>query len=209
MKLCIQCDFAHGAYDPVIAPEFHSISKAAVAMNANPLKTLRVSRYQIPPHNLIPNTSIQHHPLLIYHSAFPSFASATSIESHLRQMGVVTPQWRYTMYSTTHFHSSSHEVLAISNGRAKLCFGGEENPQSVEPVVEKGDVIVVAAGVGHRLLEDLEGGFEMVGSYPTGKQWDMCYGREAEREKIEAIRDLKWFDRDPVYGHEGPVLNAS
>ncbi|MCJ1386915.1 hypothetical protein MMC17_010043 [Xylographa soralifera] len=178
-------------------------------MNANPLKTLRVSKYQIPIHNLIPNTSIQHHPLLIYHSAFPPSTSASAIESHLHKIGVVTPQWRFTMYSTTHFHSSSHEVLVISNGKAKLCFGGEENPKNVQPVVEKGDVIVVPAGVGHRLLEDLQGGFEMVGSYPTGKQWDMCYGREEEKEKIEGIRKLEWFDRDPIYGQEGPVLDIS
>ena len=175
-------------------------------MNPNPLKTLRISKYQIPPYNLIPNTSIQHHPLLIYHSVFPSSASATTIESYLRKVGVVTPQWRFTMYSTTHFHSSSHEVLAISNGKAKLCFGGEENPKNVQPVVEKGDVIVIPAGVGHRLLEDIEENFEMVGSYPTGKQWDMCYGKEAEKEKIEDIQDLEWFEQDPIYGQDGPVL---
>ena len=113
------------------------------------------------------------------------------------------------MYSTTHFHSSSHEVLAISNGKAKLCFGGEENPKNVEQVVERGDVIVVPAGVGHRLLEDIEGGFEMVGSYPIGKQWDMCYGKEGEGEKAECIRELKWFERDPIYGEDGPVLDVS
>ncbi|MCJ1286293.1 hypothetical protein MMC26_005638 [Xylographa opegraphella] len=178
-------------------------------MKPNPLKTLRVSKYQIPPYKLLPNTSIQHHPLFIYHSAFPSSASAATIESHLRDIGIVSPQWRFTMYSTTHFHSTSHEVLAISNGKAKLCFGGEENPKNVEAVLEKGDVIVIPAGVGHRLLEDIEGGFEMVGSYPTGMHWDMCYGREAEKEKIDGIRHLKWFDHDPVYGQEGPMLDIA
>lgn len=110
------------------------------------------------------------------------------------------------MYSTTHFHSSSHEVLCISKGKARLCFGGENNDGRVEPVVEKGDVVVVPAGVGHRLLEDLEGGFEMVGSYPTGKNWDMCYGKEGEEGKVDGIKKLGWFERDPVYGDEGPVL---
>jgi uncharacterized protein YjlB len=76
------------------------------------------------------------------------------------------------MYSETHFHSTTHEVLAISSGSAKCCFGGEENPGSVEPVLSEGDVVVVPAGVGHRLLEDY-GGFQMVGSYPKGHDWDV------------------------------------
>lgn len=112
------------------------------------------------------------------------------------------------MYSTSHFHSTSHEVLAVSRGRAKLCFGHEENPERVEPLVEKGDVMVVPAGVAHRLLEDLEGGFEMVGSYPKGASWDMCYGREGEEKKVWGIKGLGWFERDPVYGDEGPVLDV-
>ena len=113
------------------------------------------------------------------------------------------------MYSTTHFHSTTPEVLCISHGKAKLCFGGEENPERVEPVVSKGDVIIVPAGVGHRLLDDLEGGFEMVGSYPPGKQWDMCYGQESEKENIGEIANLGWFSRDPIYGDEGPVLDGT
>lgn len=172
-----------------------------------PLSSLRVSRHQIPAHNLIPNTSITHRPLYIYHSAFSS-PSASSIETHLTSIGVVTPQWRYTMFSYTHFHSTTHEVLCVSAGRAKLCFGGEDNENRVEPVVEKGDVMVVPAGVGHRLLED-QGGFEMVGSYPSNVEgWDMCYGKKGEEEKVQGIKSLKWFERDPIYGDEGPVLDS-
>lgn len=112
------------------------------------------------------------------------------------------------MYSTSHFHSTSHEVLCISNGKAKLCFGHEDNPQRVEEVVEKGDVIIVPAGVAHRLWEDVTGVFEMVGSYPEGCHWDMCYGREGEESKVKAIADLGWLAKDPVYGDEGPALDV-
>ncbi|KAI9842863.1 MAG: hypothetical protein M1837_006884 [Sclerophora amabilis] len=175
-------------------------------MSLTPLEKLRVSRILIARHDLIPNTSIQRRPLFIYHSAFSSATTASSIEAHLTATGVVTPQWRFTMYSTTHFHSTAHEVLCIARGRARLCFGGEDNPERFEPLVEKGDVIVVPAGVGHRLLQDLDGGFEMVGSYPKGRLWDMCYGRTGEEEKVKGIQDLGWFDRDPVYGGSGPVL---
>ena len=78
------------------------------------------------------------------------------------------------MYDFDHFHSTSHEVLGIASGKARLCFGHEENPQRVVEVLEKGDMIVMPAGVSHRILEDLEGGFQMVGSYPVGSNWDMC-----------------------------------
>jgi len=111
------------------------------------------------------------------------------------------------MYSETHFHSTTHEVLVIASGKAKCCFGGEQNPGRIEPVLEKGDVVIVPAGVGHRLLEDY-GDFSMVGSYPVGNSWDMCYGRSGEEAKVTGIEKLGWFDRDPIYGDEGPVLDV-
>lgn len=73
-------------------------------------------------------------------------------------------------------------------------------------MVKRGDVIIVPAGVGHRLLDDFNSGFQMVGSYPRGKQWDMCYGNEDEEERVKRINDLGWFDKDPLYGDQGPVL---
>jgi uncharacterized protein YjlB len=112
------------------------------------------------------------------------------------------------MYSTTHFHSTTHEVLCILSGSATVLFGGEGNVGKLECEVEKGDVVVVPAGVGHRLLEG-RNGFEMVGSYPNGAEgWDMCYGKKGEEKKIEGIKKLRWFEKDPIYGDEGPVLRV-
>ena len=56
--------------------------------------------------------------------------------------------------STSHFHSTSHEVLCVFKGTARLCFGHEDNPKRVEAVVDEGDVMVVPAGVSHRLYVD-------------------------------------------------------
>ncbi|KAI6038647.1 RmlC-like cupin domain-containing protein [Pisolithus marmoratus] len=176
-------------------------------LSPTPLTSLRVSQYQIPKFNFYPNTSIQHRPLLIYHECF-SNPSPPAIESYLLSKGVVVPQWRYTMYNVSHFHSTTHEVLCIVSGRAKLCFGGEEDPERVETIVGQGDVVIVPAGVAHKLLEELDGDFLMVGSYPVGKDWDMCYGRPDEQDKIQKIKDLGWFSRDPIYGSEGPVLHV-
>ncbi|ROV87968.1 hypothetical protein VMCG_10668 [Cytospora schulzeri] len=170
------------------------------------LSTLRVSKHFIPSHGLLPNSSILNKPLLIYHSVFAN-PSASAIESHLTSVGIVTPQWRYGMYSTTHFHSTTHEVLCVSSGKARLCFGGEDNPERVEPMVEAGDVMVLPAGMAHRLLKDF-GGFEMVGCYPKGCDWDMCYGREGEEGRVKTIAKVEWFDQDPIYKDQGPVMDV-
>lgn len=78
----------------------------------------------------------------------------------------------------------------------------------MEPVVRKGDVMVVPAGVSHRLLEDIDGGFQMVGSYPKGSNWDMCYGKEGEEAQVNGIASLGWFEKDPIYGEIRPVLEV-
>ena len=48
----------------------------------------------------------------------------------------------------------------------------------------------------------------MVGSYPKGCNWDMCYGKEGEEDKVKGIVSLGWFDKDPIYGDQGPVLEV-
>ena len=48
----------------------------------------------------------------------------------------------------------------------------------------------------------------MVGSYPKGKSWDMCYGKKGEEKKVKEIEKLGWWKRDPVFGDQGPVLEV-
>lgn len=120
------------------------------------------------------------------------------------------------MYRQSHFHSNTHELLVISAGRARLLFGGDGNPEGLKLEVQKGDAMLLPAGVAHRLLEDLSGptgAFEMVGSYPVGaKEWDMCYGDGRAEENYGEIKQritgLGWFDRDPIYGETGPALQC-
>ncbi|KAJ6109336.1 hypothetical protein N7486_001570 [Penicillium sp. IBT 16267x] len=174
-------------------------------MTFNPASEIQITCRHIAPWGRIPNTSIQHKPLMIYHDAFN--ATPGELERRLQAVGVVKPQWTYTMYRETHFHSTTHEVLGVVAGCARLCFGGEENPERFEPVVQRGDLIIVPAGVGHRLLADEgEEPFQMIGSYPHGKEWDMCYGRAGEEGKVQSIQNVAWFNRDPLYGDDGPAL---
>lgn len=184
-------------------------------LKMTPLSALRTSVHHIPAHGQIPNTSLSPHPLLIYHSAFASQPAPdpTTIEAHLRRVGAVHPQWRYTMYSQSHFHSTAHELLVVFRGAARLRFGGDGNPGAVTVEVRVGDAMLVPGGVAHRLVEDLGEGraFEMIGSYPPGKNWDMCYGDGREGEDVgaiqERIKSLGWFEKDPIYGADGPALH--
>ncbi|KAH9834216.1 uncharacterized protein C8Q71DRAFT_859869 [Rhodofomes roseus] len=184
-------------------------------LKITPLSALRTSTHHIPAHAHIPNTSLAPHPLLIYHGAFARDPTPqpSAIEAHLKRVGVVSPQWSYTMYSQSHFHSTTHELLVVFRGAARLLFGGEGNPGAVEIEARMGDAMLLPAGVAHRLLEDLGEGeaFEMIGSYPVGKNWDMCYGDGRGGEDVqgiqERIRGLGWFEKDPIYGDDGPALH--
>jgi uncharacterized protein YjlB len=130
------------------------------------------------------------------------------------------------MYRRTHYHSTTHEILCVYSGSARLLFGGEKNEGKVEIEVKAGDMVVVPVGVGHRLMEEIQGeedgeeegdqidvrdsdrkcGFMMVGAYPDGCVWDMCFGKEEEGDKTEAVKQVKWLEKDPLYGDDGPVL---
>ncbi|KAI9923821.1 hypothetical protein ASPWEDRAFT_27862 [Aspergillus wentii DTO 134E9] len=170
---------------------------------------IQITSRLIPKWKRIPNTSIQSKPLMVYHGAFD--ATPDELTAHLEEVGEVVPQWVYSMYSQTHFHSTTHEVLGVVSGRARLCFGGDENPKRFEPTVQRGDFIIVPAGVGHRLLEELDAGeerFKMVGSYPYQKEWDMCYGQPGEEAKVKGIQWLRWFRQDPFFGADGPALHV-
>ncbi|KAL2833088.1 hypothetical protein BJY01DRAFT_239615 [Aspergillus pseudoustus] len=142
-------------------------------MSIKPHSGIEITYRQIPKWERIPNASLQSKPLMIYHQA-----------------------WVYSMYSETHFHSTTHEVLGVVSGSTRLCVGGEGNPDRFEPTVSKGDLIITKE----------QDRFQMVGAYPASKSWHMCYGKPGEENKCESITTLSWFQRDPLYGNDGPAL---
>ncbi|KAI0090776.1 hypothetical protein BDY19DRAFT_984418 [Irpex rosettiformis] len=105
---------------------------SSAKLSITPLTSLRTTRHSIPRYARFPNTALQHKPLLIYHAVFPNDTTPAQIESHIRAVGVCEPQWGFSMYKTSHFHSTTHELLAVLSGRATLLFGGEDNPGRVE-----------------------------------------------------------------------------
>eukprot|EP00897_Mesotaenium_endlicherianum_P010107 jgi/Mesen1/9124/ME000058S08619 len=174
------------------------------------MASLQVTAHKLPRNGLFPNSSINGLPLLIYRHAFSPEAEglgiklASHIESVFGSHGF-PPQWRYGMYPYAHFHSTSHEVLGVYQGSARLRFGGH-GQAAVEEEVQPGDVIVIPAGVAHNSV-DMRDGFSMVGAYPEGKNWDMCCGKDAqEYNKAEAvIKGLDLPSQDPVFGNDGPL----
>jgi uncharacterized protein YjlB len=110
--------------------------------------------------------------------------------------------WRNGVYSFAHYHSTSHEVLGVYHGSAKLRLGGEHG-QTVE--VRSGDMILIPAGVAHQNI-GASTDFGVVGAYPDGRQWDLLRGLPGERPKSDrTIAGLPIPDCDPIYGARGPL----
>lgn len=106
--------------------------------------------------------------------------------------------WKAGIYEFHHYHSTTHEVLAVIKGRATMKLGGEKG---IEARLEKGDVLMIPAGVAHKNL-DKENAIICVGAYPDGRDWDMNYGKEGERPKADKnIEQVPVPDTDPVFGN--------
>ena len=111
--------------------------------------------------------------------------------------------WRNGVYGYHHYHSTAHEVLGVYGGTAQIQFGGE---RGVVLKVSLGDVVVIPAGVAHKNL-GASRDFRVVGAYPRGQRWDMCYGESGERPRADQnIARVPVPEADPVYGTDGPLI---
>jgi uncharacterized protein YjlB len=143
-------------------------------------------------------------PLLIYQRAIklPTGSPAEFIE-HLLASNQWGESWRDGIYSYAHYHSTAHEVLAVFSGSAKVHFGGKNG---VAQTLRAGDVVIIPAGVAHK-RHGASQDFAVIGAYPVGQHWDMCYGRPEERADAERnILRVPLPKSDPVYGPQGPLL---
>ena len=103
--------------------------------------------------------------------------------------------WVDGVFGYHHFHSTSHEVLAVVAGTARLELGG---PQGRAFDVAAGDVVVLPAGTGHRRAS-ASGGFTVVGAYPAGQE-DYDLLRSADDAARARIASLGAPETDPVGG---------
>ncbi|KZT25550.1 hypothetical protein NEOLEDRAFT_1133526 [Neolentinus lepideus HHB14362 ss-1] len=175
-----------------------------------PLSKVKIETYYIPRHGFIPNSDPTSKPLIYYKSLFQKGASKAAIKDHINSLKVVEAQWTYTMYPTTHFHTTSHEAIIVLSGGALLLFGGESNPARVELEVKAGDALLIPAGVSHKQVKEIGlEVFDMMGAYPVNAEhWDMCYGLKEEGNTEARIKQLDWFTKDPFYGENGPAVKV-
>ena len=184
-----------------------SETRSGVAVT--PLSSLTVLKYGSPEYNLIPQ-STQSHPLLVYRGCFPDSVSSSEVKTYLSSVAVVEPHRTGTLLIKDHFYTI-HKVLCVTNGQAQLRFGGELNQSRVDVEIKKGDVVIIPAGVPHRLLRDLGRNLEVVESYPKGVRVESDSRRLGSRppqSQLYSIASLAWFTRDPIYGDQGPVLSC-
>lgn len=164
------------------------------------LDQIGVATVHFADHGGIPNHP--HWPLVVYRGALPG-ADAPACEALLRENGW-GGTWRNGVFAYHHYHSTSHEVLAVVRGEARVTFGGE---QGETLALRRGDVAVLPAGTGHCRV-DASRDFLVVGAYPAGQEdYDVCTGKPDERpEALEHIRQVPRPEADPLYGEDGPLL---
>jgi uncharacterized protein YjlB len=94
-------------------------------------------------------------------------------------------------------------VLVVCAGEARLQFGGG---QGLIATVSAGDAVVIPAGVAHQNLGS-SSEFTVVGAYPEGQSYDMCYGEEGERPGAdENIARVSLPQSDPLEGPGGALM---
>jgi uncharacterized protein YjlB len=167
------------------------------------IQKLNIIRHILQDDGLFPNNALL--PLLVYEKAvqIPSSNPAKKIIDFLETNAWVNA-WEDGVYDFHHYHSTAHEVLIIIKGSARIQFGG---PSGVSQLLEKGDAVVIPAGVAHKAI-DVYDNFTCIGAYPTGQDYDIKKGLKEEREEaIHNIKSLPLPTADPIYGVDGPLLN--
>jgi uncharacterized protein YjlB len=156
---------------------------------------MRLETWEAPPGDRIPNNP--RFPVLLYRGV-EAVTGAEAARALFAEHGW-GGSWTNGVFDFHHFHSTSHEVLAVVAGSATLELGG---PQGRAFEVAAGDVIVLPAGTGHRRAR-ADGGFTVVGAYPAGQEdYDLLRGDDAAEVAAarERIATLGPPPQDPVGG---------
>ena len=143
-------------------------------------------------------------PLVIYRGALPFEEGdpAAACEALFARHGW-GGAWRNGIHDHQHFHATTHEVLGIVRGEARMRFGGAGG-RSV--TLREGDAVVIPAGVGHR-RESGSDDLLVVGAYPGSFQFDMSTSQEDHAKALAALRRVPLPVEDPVYGPDGPLCH--
>lgn len=143
-------------------------------------------------------------PLLVYPGAVALHGSdpAAAFEALFTRNGWPAA-WRNGIFPFHHYHSNGHEALGFYSGEATVQFGGDAG---VALTAKPGDVIVLLAGTGHKLLE-ARGALGVVGAYPEGCRPSTSMPPLLRgKRSLARILSVPLPARDPVLGTGGPLF---
>lgn len=143
-------------------------------------------------------------PLIVYRGAIRvdenKFDPGTIMDTQFSANGWGR-SWRDTIYDFVHYHSQVHEVLGVARGHGRVEFGGIKG-RALN--LKAGDVAILPAGTGHRLLEASRD-FLVVGAYPPEGKYDECTDTRDREKTAASIARVRKPKSDPVYGKNGPL----
>jgi uncharacterized protein YjlB len=139
-------------------------------------------------------------PLIIHRKAitFPARLDQAAFIDKLFETNGWGRSWRDSIYDFVHYHSQVHEVLGVARGEALVEFGGVKGKQLT---VHAGDIAILPAGTGHRLIRASRN-FLVVGAYPPNGTYDECTDSRDRPDAIKRIAKVKKPAKDPAYGTE-------
>ena len=145
-----------------------------------------------------------HLPALFYKKAFEE--NNESLEDQMYSI-FNNNKWNGTrkgrIRTGRYYHTASHEVIGITKQAIFIELGGFNGSRHI---LEKGDVLILPAGVSIRLIKgaghDVRRGFS---AEPTE---NMQYAKASYREKAkEAIACIPIPKTDPIYGRSGGLVD--
>jgi uncharacterized protein YjlB len=146
-------------------------------------------------------------PLLVYRGAVAlgrsRFDPGTIVDTLFETNGWGR-SWRDTIYDFVHYHSQVHEVLGVARGSATVEFGGVKGRKLH---LKTGDVAILPAGTGHRLIESSRN-FLVVGAYPPDGSYDECTDSRERGAAAGRIAKVPRPKADPLFGTRGPLVAA-
>jgi uncharacterized protein YjlB len=154
----------------------------------------------IPANGNFPNN--EHLPVLLYNGVLElENENSEKVIKQIFEGNMWGNAWTNGIFDYHHYHSITHEVLAVISGTCIVALGGSNEKQYH---LEKGDVLILPAGVAHKNISSSPD-FKCVGAYPGGVSYDIKRGKADEKKEAEKnIQKVPLPEKDPVYG-KGPL----
>lgn len=168
----------------------------------NSLIDIPVQQLMLLDDGTFPNSNL---PVLLYQKALeiPALLEGMQVK-HLLHSNGWTNNWKGGIYTYHHYHSTTHEALAVIEGKATLLLGGPAG-QYIE--IQKGDLLVIPAGVAHKNTSR-EDDLVCIGGYPGGKDFDVLTGQTGERPMADRrIQSIPLPATGPLLGEEDELVN--